>query len=241
MDCSVCGIRSAVGSCAECHAPLCEECGIICDECGAMVCPKHAHKTRSGKQLCTSCYEERKARRAKRRASESVEEAEGVLTAGREEEAGEEEILTVSMRQPPPPWKLSLYSALLGVAVILLLLIFPSLRNVALSGETLLAVPYLVLIIPAIAIFWGIVGLVGAQYYENRQKNLYGILISVVVIVLCVVAVRTDPARLARLEAQREQEARSNMGTGELGEWRQDVLNKLSQPDQDMGSPEIPQ
>ena len=241
MDCSVCGIRSAVGSCAECHAPLCEECGIICDECGAIVCPEHAHKTRSGKQLCTSCYEERRARRAKRRAGERTEEAEGAVAGGREEEAGEEEVLTVSMRQPPPPWKLSLYTALLGGAVILLLLIFPSLRNVALTGETLLPVPYLVLLIPAIAIFWGIVGLVGAQYYENREKNLFGILVSLVVIVLCVVAVRTDPARLARLDAQREQEARSNMGTGELGEWRQDMLDKFSRPDQDMSSPGTPQ
>ncbi len=55
MECSSCGIRSAIGYCAECRALLCEECATTCAECGKPVCRDHVHETPHNRLLCIKC------------------------------------------------------------------------------------------------------------------------------------------------------------------------------------------
>src|SRR5690606_3190393 len=64
MECTLCNIRSAVGTCNDCHTMVCEECGVQCEHCGKWACPQHVYMTSSGKTLCLPCQEERRARRA---------------------------------------------------------------------------------------------------------------------------------------------------------------------------------
>lgn len=233
MECSVCDLRGAVQSCSQCHAQLCEVCTVTCRRCSKPVCPAHAHKTHSGRLLCLDCYEERKAKREHMKAMVDREEQEEdarpdlARRAGRDLEPSEDEILTGSVRKPLPPWKLSLYGGSVGLVAVLVLLLVPSLRQIPLPGGTVLPTPYLMMIIPAAAMFWGAVGLLSEEHRDDRPQCLAGVAVAAVCAILLIVAVATDPARKAAEEAARAQTIRTQMTPEQLNNWRNERLERF--------------
>lgn len=233
MECTLCNIRSAIGTCNECHTMVCEECGVQCEHCGKWACPQHVYMTSSGKTLCLPCQEERRARHAAaRRRGEAYETpaprpgVEGVGTPEELEVEEEEAILTASVRQPPPPWKLSLYTAGLALVLVAIVFIFPTLRRIPMPGGAFLPTPYVLLIIPIIAVFWGILGYMREEMLSDRNRSMIGIALAIVASILMFVAVQTDPARSAEIQAQEELDARKNMTPAELKEWREQRLRR---------------
>jgi hypothetical protein len=228
MECVLCNIRSAVGTCAECQMMICEDCGVQCERCAKWACPEHVYMTSSGKTLCTPCQEERRARHeaARRRAEghAAAEDAhEGVLTP-QDLEVEEVTVLTESVRQPPPPWKLSLYTAVVALGFVAVVFIFPGLRRIPLPGGTFLPTPYLLLIIPLIAVFWGVVGYLREELQSERNRSMIGVGLAILATVLMFVAVQTDPARRAELEALRAQTERQTMTPAERERRRLEML-----------------
>ena len=233
MECSACGVRSSVGYCVKCQAMLCEECGIACEACSKVVCSEHMQETRSGKQLCVACYEERRhGRRDKGQEAHGAAEGtsfESLKTEGAEpgaDEGSEGEILTASAYRAIPPWKLSLGIAITSIVLALIILIFPSFRRVTLSGASYLPTPYILLILPAFSIFWAAIGLVREEFWEDKPKCLIGPVIALVCIVLCIVAAITDPAKETERAAQLLEEERQGMTKEELAEWRKQRLQQ---------------
>ena len=228
MECAICQVRSSVGYCAECQMLLCDECGIHCTKCGKLVCPQHVQETRSHKQLCSDCMADRKARAAERQAALDAAEDGTSMEALQAEEVIDDEALVGSVRQPPPPWKLSAITGGVGILVMVTLLLFPSLRHVDMPGTgSLLYIPYVLMIVPVIAIVWSVVGFVGADYQADRSKAGIGLALAVVCIVLGVVAVRTDPARTAAEKARMEAERLKNASPDEIKAKREEMLNKF--------------
>lgn len=231
MDCFVCNTRSAVESCSKCQALLCEECGLVCAKCGARICPDHSYRTHKGRILCLPCQELRKARRSGKFDDQAAvaEKALEALEAGSEDEAGEGEVLLASVRQPTPPWKLSLYTASAGLILVLVLIFIPNLRRFTLPWGGFFPTPYLFLVIPAVAFFWSGVGLLGKDYVDGRKNCWYGIVLGLAATVLIFVAVHTDPARVAEQKALDELQQRNKMSTEQMRQWREQKLDKFRQ------------
>jgi uncharacterized membrane protein len=194
---------------------LCEECAVTCDKCNTLICGAHIHETPHGRKLCINCWNEREARHAERRrqgknagAAETPAEETGFAAVSgeappeEEEEAAEERVLVASRREPPPPWKISLWVAGIGLVAMLVVLVFSGLRTVPMPGGASLTVPYILLIVPAFAVLWAVIGLLRA---EGLRACLGSIGIALVTVVLAVVAVQTDPARAAA-ETEDEQD-----------------------------------
>lgn len=59
MECSFCQTRSSIGFCVECRALLCEECAVVCQGCGKLVCHTHVRETTHRRRLCGKCYDKR--------------------------------------------------------------------------------------------------------------------------------------------------------------------------------------
>ncbi|MBI4559536.1 MAG: hypothetical protein HY706_18260 [Candidatus Hydrogenedentes bacterium] len=229
MECALCNVRSSVGYCIECQVLLCEECSAKCENCQKLLCPDHKHETRGGRVLCVECYEERKQRRAERRVAVAADsEKDHAAEEVPEGEVGDE-ALVASVRKPPPPWKLSLYSAAAGIAAILIILVLPSLRRITLVGSSYLPTPYILLPIPIFAIFWAAIGLYHKDYQEDRPRSWIGLGLAVVTILLAFVARWTDPALQAEEEVRQQQEKRLHMNVEERTEWRQNMLNRYNQ------------
>ena len=233
MECTLCNIRSAIGTCNDCHTMVCEECGVQCEHCGKWACPQHVYMTSSGKTLCLPCQEERRARHAAaRRRAEGHDTPEPAFAPDGmtppEEQVFEEEhaVLTGSVRQPPPPWKLSLYTAVLALALVGIVFVFPGLRRIPLTGDTYLPTPYVLLIIPIIAVFWGILGYMREEMLSDRNRSMMGIGLAIVATVLMFVAVQTDPARIEELRVLQEQQARQNMTPAQREQWRRERLQR---------------
>ncbi len=231
MDCFVCNTRGAVDSCAICHAMLCEVCSAACAMCGKLVCPQHVHKTHSGKDLCLSCQEKRRAahqaRLAKEERGEFPPDIDSASEPGKEREAdAERPVLVASARKPPPPWTLCLYTACLGLALALLLLALPGMRRVNLPWGGYLPIPYVLLLIPAVSVFWGAGGLLVKEYREDRMRCVLGMGLALVASMILVAAVFTDPVRRAEAEARRMESMRSQMSPEELKVWREEKLQK---------------
>ncbi len=226
MDCLVCNSRSAVESCVICHILLCEVCGSKCEKCGHVACSEHVHVTHSGKVLCRTCQEKRVAAHKAHHQDEQAAEDEMGQPFVAEEEI-ERPVLTASVRKPPPPWKMSLYVAIAGIVLALIMLALPSLRRFALPSGGFFPTPYLLMIIPAVAIFWGALGAYAKEYAEDRLRCLMGIGIAALACLLLLVAVYTDPARLAEAEAARIQSTREKMTPQQLEQWRNEKLNKF--------------
>ncbi|MCP4639350.1 MAG: hypothetical protein GY851_02900 [bacterium] len=231
MECSVCKVRSSEGYCVECQSLLCNECALTCETCSKMVCPDHVHITRSGRRLCNACHEERRARREKRKHGGAAAAAGATgLAALQDEDNGELEdedlILAASAQRGPEPWQWSLYVAIAGLVVVALMLIFPTLRRIPLGGTAYFPTPVVILILPVFSALWAFVGLTREEYFEDRPKCFMGIIGSVLVVLLSIVAVFTDPARTADLEAQALQEQRDNMTPEELAEYRESLKDR---------------
>ncbi len=223
MDCSVCNVRSSMGYCDECNTLLCEDCAIKCVKCSKLMCPDHQRITKGGRILCHTCMGERDAQRDERRRKIDEAEAGGTSMAaldGEAEAEAEGEILTASIKKPPPAWKLALYSACTGLAVIVVMLIFPSMRSM--TGP--IPTPYLMLLIPALAIVWSIVGMKDEEEEEDsKSRCLIAIGLAVVTVVLAFVAVATDPKREAQRIAEETAQDRTTMTEEERARYRAEL------------------
>ena len=237
MECIECGIRSAVGSCRTCGKLLCEECGTECQECGHAVCSEHVNVTPGKRNLCGKCFEkrqERQDRREGRKSGHAAKTGGGVVEEleGEELEEGEtleERTLTMSARRAPNPSLISLSVAGLGLALMLLVLLVPDLRRVALGPDAYLPTPLILLIIPIVGGAWGILGM--QQQSDGRtpyrtiwMRSVTGVGIAIVTCVLGVVAWQTDPARIAEQEARQSQQ--QEMTPEQLEQWRQERLER---------------
>jgi len=198
------------------------------------MCPDHVHETRGGRLLCQSCYADRKAKRQEARGKHRHHDEDeagdtsfaAIEAALEEEEDVDGAALTLSGHRGPQPWKLCLYIAGAGLAAVLLLLIFPTLRRAPLGGDSYLPTPYFLIAVPVMAIVWGVVGIMSEEQYPYRMHCFSGIGLALLTIVLCVVAVSTDPAARAELDAAVQRNQRDNMTPDELRKWRDDRLRK---------------
>jgi hypothetical protein len=233
MECSVCDLRGAVQACSYCHAQICEVCGVNCRRCGKPVCPTHVYKTHSGKMLCRDCQEERKAKRERLRTmaerADAAEYDDIPRTESHDSGLSEDEALTGSVRKPVPPWKLSLYTGVVGLVAVLVLLVAPGLRQVPIPGGAVLPTPYFLLVIPVAALIWGLIGLLKEEYREDTARCLAGLVLAVAGILLMVVAVVTDPARKAAQQAADAQLVRNKMTPQQLNNWRNEKLERFRQ------------
>lgn len=244
MQCDVCGLRSSVGYCEDCKKLLCEEHSIKCEKCAKTICPDHVQLTSSGRQLCSACYEARRATKSERRREGREGEAAAVAAGTgmddlREEEpAIEQEALVGSVREAAAPWRLCIIAGALATIVALVVLVFPGLRRFDIGGGNAMSTPWVLMIIPVVAVFWGVVALMSFRYEDKRTISLAGIGLSVVAAILLVVAAQTDPARAAELEAQRAIEARENMTPEQLQQLRLEKLMRYSPQPQPQGQPQ---
>ncbi|MBX7254750.1 MAG: hypothetical protein K1Y02_00215 [Candidatus Hydrogenedentes bacterium] len=225
MECLVCQIRSSVGFCAECQGLLCETCGVPCEQCGSPSCPTHIHETRSGRKLCIKCYEDRQAKRAQAKAAaERAHDDEAVPAQVTPEVA--EVALVGSARKMPQPWQVSLYIASAGLLAVLLMFVFPSFRRIPLGPTSYIPTPYVMLLIPLIAVVWATVGIIRVEFFRDRSKCFIGIGLAVLTLILSVVAVRTDPAAAAQAQVKSMEEVRKQMTPDQLKDWRERTLKR---------------
>ena len=212
---------------------LCEVCGVKCQVCGGTVCAEHLYTTHSGKTLCHPCQEKRRAARHARHTQKEREERGADLEADGAETPSEEEdlerpVLVASVRKPPPPWKMSLYIACAGVLLALIVLVFPGLRGFATPWGSYFPTPYLLLVAPVVSVLWGLMGMVSGEDQQDRYRCLIGMAVAALACVLMIVAVYTDPVRLAAAEEARTQAAREKMTPAELKQWREQKLQKFN-------------
>jgi len=245
MECQVCKIRSSIGYCEETRALVCEVCSVTCHHCGKLIQREIAHVSpNSGHSYCTKCWEERQARRGARKKHESTPRPEkGGDTSFEALEAGtaapvdadvpdvvpeedDERILMASAWKPPPPWKLSFQAAITGLIAIVVLLLFPSFHRVVLPGGIVILTPLVLLVIPIVAILWGVVGLTSMDYMSDRTRCILGIGIGVLTIVMCVYALSKNPPEK---QMQKIEYTRDTMTPVELQTWREGVLEKHRQ------------
>jgi len=227
MECMVCGLRSSVGYCVVCQKMLCEECGIRCETCGKLVCAEHSYETSSGKQLCVECQKERKKEYARRRreAEEGIPPQDEV--SAQDEVVGQDEVLTASAKRRVEPWLWSLGVSIAGAALVLLLLVAPSLRRAPLGANAYIPMSIVPIVVSLFAMVWGIVGLVREEHYEDRPKCFAGLGLALVTILLAVVAIWTDPAARIKSEFDLMQSDREGLSQKELDDWRKQSLDKF--------------
>ena len=227
MECSVCNERSEVDTCAECRMLLCEVCGAICEQCKKMVCPEHKHLTHKGRVMCLTCHTEREARHPKKSSKHEAAPPEGTSLNELEAPMGEiaYEALSASARQPPPPWRMSLYTGLAAVALALLLLVFDGMRTASMPWGSTFATPYCVLIISLFAVFWSVRGMINEEFREDFSKCFFGLGIALVASILALweVSLDKETARTAQIEEQQ----RLNMDGGELKTMREKMLGQF--------------
>jgi hypothetical protein len=229
MDCLVCNQRSAVESCAICHTLLCETCGARCETCGILVCPDHRYKTHKGNVLCIPCQEKRRAVRRAEKYGETdpaLKEASAADALPLEEEE-ERPILLASVRKPPPAWKLSIYTAGAAVLVALIMLLIPDLRRITLPWGGHLPTPIPLMIIPAMSLFWSVLGYFDKENQDSKNRGYIGLGIALLSVLLLVAAIFTDPARKTEADEKKVQDQRNQMSTEELKKWRQEKLQKF--------------
>ncbi|MFA6239459.1 MAG: hypothetical protein WC655_00935 [Candidatus Hydrogenedentales bacterium] len=225
MECLVCQVRSSVGFCAECQGLLCESCGVPCEQCGSLSCPTHIHQTRGGRSLCIKCYEDRQAKRAHAKAAAEHDHGHEAAPDEVIEEVATE-ALVASARKIPQPWVLSMYIGLAGLLIVLVMLVFPTLRRIPLGGTSFVPSPYVILIVPVISVIWATIGLIRVEFFRDRSKCFIGICLSLLTLVLSVVAVQTDPAAYAEAESKSMEEIRNQMTPDQLKEWREKTLKR---------------
>ena len=233
MECGVCEIRSSIGYCIECQKLLCETCSQTCDECGKLMCPDHVYESRSGKIYCNPCNERRKAARGSKHKSSKREAAavggtslaalEGAEDLPEEDDA---EVRVLGQREPTQPWRLCVYFAGAGLMLALFLLVFPSFRRIPLGGTSYLTMAYVGVLIPLIAAFWGIYGIVNVEFFKFRQRCMAGLGLAGVSMLLFVVAAATDPASENEEDATSFEQRRAVMNEQQLEDWRGNVLDK---------------
>lgn len=235
MECQVCNIRSAIGVCEESQQMICEECSIPCYSCGKRIASNKGHVTKNGHVYCTPCFRERAARRGQR-AQQREEEASaerarpGAPPDQAEEEEVFDETMVISRWRTRPPWQ---WSLILGAAAILamgLFIVFPSMRVGVRVGNVFLPVASLLLVLPIMALAWGLIGLLGREYAQdpNRNRVFMGLALAVVAFGMAFFALQPPPLppemqELTRSRPQFQSEQ-------ERAEWRARFLQGEREP-----------
>lgn len=243
MECEVCKERSSVGYCTETNVLICEICSVPCEKCGALMNSKAAHfSERSGRAYCSACWAERKESKDKKKKTEPPKETAADTSFAAlateqdemsdrdiaakfqvDEELEEEAALKASAWKPPPPWKLSFQSAILGLVAITIVFIFPSFYRVTLPGGQVILTPYILIMVPVLAILWGGVGLTSNDYMADKTRSLLGVLIGILAMIMCIAAVTRDP--LNRVQ-DAQVESRDGYNRAQLRAWREKVLER---------------
>lgn len=233
MECSVCNERSEVDTCNECKMLLCEVCGSICEQCKKMVCPEHKRVTHKGHVMCAACFTEREERHSKKTAQREaaaggtgLNELEGTAQAPQEEISYE--ALTGSARQPPPPWRMSMYTGIAAAVLAIFLLLLADFRVVPTPWGGTFPTPYSVIIISLFAIFWSVRGMTNEEFEADFSKCFIGLGVSVLASVLALYAVNLD--KQAALIIQIQEAERKNMGEAELKNMREKLLGNFNAP-----------
>ncbi len=203
------------------------------------MCPDHVHESRSGKVYCIGCNErrkaERKAERKEKRRRHHGEEADladsslDALAGGSamaDEADLDQEARVLGKREQVQPWQLCLYSAVVALVIAIVLLVFPSFRRMPLGGTSYFATPYVLVIVPLIASFWGVYGIVNIEFYKHRSRCMAGLGIAVLSMVMFVIEVASDPASRQDDNSLELQERRQFMDDQQLDGWRENVLDK---------------
>jgi hypothetical protein len=242
MECQSCNVKSSVGFCSTCKMMLCEACGIACMQCGRLCCKEHVQRSSSGKRYCMACYEARRAeKRSERSARDRRADADSVpggtsfaaLTAGvegtppakaRAEEIPEEE-LVLGKWEPPAPWKLCLYTAVIGLVATVVISMFPGLRKIILPGGGYIPTPYFLLIIPVFALFWAAVGIYQEKFFTDRLRVLPGVGLALFNVLVSIGVVQID-VKLPSVETTQEKDSRAAMDEKKLETWRDNMLDK---------------
>ncbi|HOE67409.1 MAG TPA: hypothetical protein PLO62_12860 [Candidatus Hydrogenedentes bacterium] len=231
MECGVCSIRSAVGYCAKCKALLCDACAVPCEKCGALSCPAHIHITRSQRKICLACFDERQAQKTAQ--SDRKDRPEEENTAFSDEEKAprtpariEAEALSASGYKSHPLWRISLYTAIAGLAAMLFVLVFSSFQYILVPLVGWVRTPMILLLIPAIAIFWAAVGLFREPYYMDRLRCLMGAAIALVTIALGLGILQARAASPTESAQTVIRTTRDAMTPAQLEEWRQNMLRR---------------
>lgn len=236
MECHICEVRSSVSYCVECKGLLCETCGVPCDQCGKASCPEHVHETRGGRALCSVCYAERRAKRDQAKAAAHHKrghvEDEDTSLVGLERKPGEEpeevsaEVLTASGAKAVQPWQMSLYIALAGVLLALVILSFPSLQRIPVGRSSTFATGYILLVFPTLGILWGLIGLLREDYIIDRPKALFGLGAAAAAIVLTMMSVWAGRTVVVRPTPAGIEHRDISMPPEKLETWRENVLDK---------------
>jgi len=219
MECDICHTRSSEGYCVQCNRLLCAECAAVCSRCGNLMCPDHAHETRSGRILCPECLEERRERREKRKAAERAATKEGEQETADEAEE-EAVVLTASAAKGLAPWKISAAAGMVALLLIVVAILRPGFR---VGGLGFTAV--LVLVVAAGSLFWGAVGLFYPKYYEERALSLIGIGFAFVAVVCAVLSIGHEARQALEEKASRDKGPRPQLETdAERRAYRQRML-----------------
>ncbi len=197
-----------------------------------MACFEHARASSKNQTLCVKCdakREERRAARKKRDRGREKDRREGAVAGGggvldeeeAQEESIEERVLVHSVRRAPAPWKISVAAAAVGLLLVIAVLLMPAMHRFMPS-------PYLLLLVPVIAAAWGAAGLMTeSEDGPNKSRSMAGLGVAVVAIVLGVVAVQNDPARVEARQAQEQQAQFEQMTDEEREQWRQERLQRF--------------
>lgn len=187
MDCGVCERRPAAGFCVECKVRLCGNCGLECEACAKLVCPRHIFESGSYRILCVECAASRDARRAPR----AIRRSERPVRT----EAETSESVMRPVMAPLPPWKLAMANATLGAMAASLLLMFPGLRRLPLPGDILLPMPAVAAVLPASALAWAAAGLLQRKFAKDRRWHLLAAAVALAGLLMAAYAYWTDPLR----------------------------------------------
>lgn len=228
MECQTCNVKSSVGFCVTCKSMLCEECGIKCDECKRLACRAHIQRTGSGKQLCLTCYELRREKKREKRGDAGDTSFAALSGAPKPAEAPDEtpdEEIVLGKWQPPPPWKISIYTASIGLAATIFITVIPALRKIILPGGDYIATPYILVLIPVMALLWAAVGFYQEKYIQERMRSLPGVVIAIINIALCFAVVQFDVKLPEPTDSN--QSVRAEMDAKELEDWRNNILDKF--------------
>lgn len=218
MECLVCNVRSSVTFCTECQALLCEACGATCNECSKPICPKHTQVSRSGRVLCTQCHAEYLAKTMDG-ASLFGAPVESALRRRRQEQVW----------QPPPVWKFSLYTGIVGVIAVLVAWLVPYFQVIDLGAIGRVPSLYIVMVIPVIAIAWAITGLLSRREIDGKWLNAVGLLLGLASVGLGFYGIQKTVITVEAPPPTRLTERlREELSPEERAEWRREMLERYN-------------
>lgn len=170
--------------------------------------------------------EEKRRRRERRRREREQQHAEAGAAAQPDEEAevGEGPVLARSAKEPPKPWKLSLYIGIAGLVLAVILLFWTGIQLTPVPGVGRVPTAWFLVIFPLLSVIFTVVGFREETYLTEQAKGLIGLAVSIAAVVVIYLAASAAGAE-ARAQQQFE-EMRDTMTDEELREWRMQKLRR---------------